>query len=179
MKKIKEYSKSELNKIIKFLEKNNFSVENNISYISFSNQFRYFNMYSNNINDLENGLTMSFDLDLFLKKYYKEKTKHTTSLNELLYNQEYYFDDACKKLGWKITEHYNFQEIDMMYFSDDIGFEHIYQVIIKDSPHIIIDDQVFEGELNSIKEIMSKDIKEVLIAITNNKNFLDELKEIM
>ena len=123
--------------------------------ITFSSGFREFNIYSTDVEDTEFGLTTSIYLDKFLKKNYKEKTKHTISLRELINNQEKSVEDACIKLDWIITDCKHLKDFETDDETEEPLAEIIYQVNIRDLPHIIIDDEVFEGELTPLISLIS------------------------
>jgi hypothetical protein len=123
--------------------------------ITFSSGFREFNLYSTDVVDTEFGLTTSINLDKFLKENYKEKTKHTISLRELIHNQEKSVEDACDKLEWEITDCKHLKDFEVDDETEEPLAEIIYQINIRDLAHIIIDDEVFEGELGPLMALIS------------------------
>ena len=157
MKQISELKSNQIKKIHNLIKNMNFKVDkkSNDKVIFFSHGYRRFALYSTNIDDPIYGLSMSFDLDSFLKKNYKIKTKHSTSLQELIYNQEQSHDEAFQRLKWKVLEYYNFTDFDHYSFNDDIDLEMLFEVSIRDLKHVIVDDSVYEGEIGPINSLLT------------------------
>lgn len=165
MKKLSELKYNQIEKLKKLIREMGFKVskKQNNKLIFFSKGFREFTLYSTNIIDPEFGLTMSFDLDKFLDKNYKIKAKHSTSLQELIYNKEKSHEEAFKQLNWKVIQYYNFKDFDLYSFNDDIGFESLYEVSIRDLNHIIVDDNVYEGDMNTIISILKANRENIVM----------------
>lgn len=179
MKQVKELKYNQIEKLKNLIKSMGFKLDRkkNSNVIFFSKGFRDFSLYSSDLKDSEFGLTISFNLIEFLKKHYKIKTKHSISLQELVYNQELSNEDAFEQLNWEVLEYYNFKDFDLYSFNDDLDFEDIYQVSIRGLSHIIVDDSVYEGELNLIKSLLSVD-RDSLIEENFSKEFIDYMNSL-
>lgn len=155
-KLISEIAQKKKEEIVALLKEVGFKVNPKIDKkICFSLGFREFNLYSTDVKDTEFGLTTSINRDKFLKENYKEKTKHTISLRELIHNQEKSVEDACDKLGWEIKECKHLKDFELDDSTEEPLAEIIYEVDIRELPHIILDDEVFEGELEPLMALVS------------------------
>lgn len=179
MKQINELKHNQISKIKNLIEDMGFKVNKNSNskVIFFSQGYRLFSLYSTEINDPIYGLSMSFDLEKFLDKNYKIKTKHSTSLQELIYNQEQSHDEAFEELNWSVLEYNNFTDFDNHSFNDDIDLELIFEVSVRDLKHVIIDDSVYEGEIGPIKSLLSVERKSIIKELFSS-DFFDYLKNL-
>ena len=179
MKQVSELRSNQITKIHKLIKEMGFKISKNSNdkVIFFNKGYRIFSLYSSNIEDPVYGLSMSFDLESFLNKNYKIKTKHSTSLQELIYNQEKSHDEAFQKLNWTVTDYYNFTDFDHHSFNDDIDLELIFEVSIRDLKHIVVDDNVYEGEIGPIRSLLTIK-REELIDQVITKDFRDYLSSL-
>lgn len=176
MKQISDLRSNQVNKIHNLIKEMGYKIDKKSSdkVIFFKKGFRNFTLYSTDISDDMYGLSMSFDLDGFLSKNYKIKTKHSTSLQELIYNQEQSHDEAFNKLKWKVTNYYNFTDFDYYSFNDDIDLELIFEVSIRDLNHVVIDDSVYEGDIGPIISLLTIE-RDTIIKNSLSQDFIDYL----
>lgn len=160
-KLLKDLSSKTLNSLILLLEDEGFKIEfKNSKRIEFSIGLRHFSIYSTNIDDAEFGLTTSFDIDTFLVNNFKEKPKHSTSLREYTEKKELSIEDGCEALNWEIIKCYSLKDFTYGSFMEDPVADSLYQVSIRNLSHIIVDDSVFQGELDSIISFLNISAKE-------------------
>lgn len=180
MKQISELKAKEIQEIHNLIKEMGFKIDkksSNERIIVFYQGFRRFTLYGTNIKDQSYGLAMSFDLDKFLDKNYKIKTKHSTSLQELIYNQEKSHDEAFSRLRWKVLDYNNFTDFDYYSYNDDIDLELIFEVGIRDLEHVVVDDQVYEGEIGPIQSLL-KEKRDDIIKELFSSEFIDYLNKL-
>lgn len=182
---IKELSETKRNKIISLLKDAGFKINHHNEYrIEFSKGFRQFTLNSTETDDNEFGLTTSFDIESFLKENYKEKPKHSISLKEQLYKEKkqpqeslYDIESAFKSLGWEVNNFYNYKDFSLETFNEDPLAESLYEVSIRELPHVIMDELVFEGELSPLIAMARKRPQEIFKELGLSP-ILNEIKKI-
>lgn len=180
MKLIKELTKKQRSSIIKHLSSDGFKITHDgEDRISFKKGLREFSLYSTNVDDSDYGLSTYPNLEDFLKRKFKIKSKHTTSLQDKLYEKNYSIDRACKILHWSIEDCLSLN--DFMYLSDldEPVAEIIYEVQIKNLSHLIVDDQVYEGDLKAIRLFIQQKSKDAFLLLSEHgKSILDEISKL-
>ena len=180
MKLIKDLNKKQVNSIIKNLEEDGFKVTHSgKDRISFKKGLREFTLYSTDVDDSDYGLSTYPDLEKFLNTQYKIKSKHTTSLQDKIHEKNHSIDKACEILHWKISDCLSLN--DFMYLSelDEPVAEIIYEVQIKSLDHLIVDDNVYEGDLSAIRLFIKQKSKDAFCYLAENEsNTLELIKKL-
>lgn len=180
---IKELTPEQKNKIIDLIQSGGFTVIHDGPFrIEFIKGYRQFTLNSTDTSDLEFGLTTSFDLDRFLKDHYKAKPKHTISLKEQLYKKEKQeslndIESSFKNLGWEVCRFYDFKEFSLESFNEDPLADTLYEVSIRGLPHVIAEEEVYEGELSPLLAMARMKPLDIFNELKLNK-ILEEIKKI-
>jgi hypothetical protein len=167
-------SQEERNNIKLTLEKYGFKVNDLHHKILFTKDFR--NFYLNSLDRKDPYfLTTDINLEKFLKKNYFIKTKHTKSYQDKKFNEKMDLDEALEFLNWKFVDAYGIKEFDTNPTIEEPLADALFQIKIKDSPHIILDDSVYEGEATAIISLVKPLSTEALKSLSCD-DILNELK---
>lgn len=177
-KLLKELTDDQRTKIKELIVNSGFMIDvYNKTRIEFSHGFRKFTLQSLDLSDKEFGLAMSIDLDSFLKKNYIYKEKYSLNLQDKIETQSLLTDEACSVLNWVVVDHIPLDNIQMEEYSEDPVAENIYQVLIRNVNHIIVDDSVFEGNIGSLRQFISLKMED-FFKDKNLTSFVEQLKKI-
>lgn len=171
--KIKLLDGTKIKHICSVLKRHGFTVSNKKFQIIFSKGYRTFYLNSSDKND-PFFLTTDIDLDKFLQKNYFMKTKHTKTYQDKRFNDKLDFDEATELLNWEVLEVYGIKDFDLNSTIEEPFAESMFQIRIKNSPHIILDDVVYEGEASAIMALVKPSALEALKEMTED-NILDDL----
>lgn len=165
MKLINELSSKQIDKIMEILLEDGFKniekQENSIHFEEGSKIKREYEIMSTDMRNEEDlGIRMDFDFDKFMAQNYIHKTRHSVSLKDAI---EKYgsVEDACNDLEWKIIQ---VKDLNKDPESWHAGFhmDVVYEVLIGASLHIIINEEVHEGELARLWAMGNKTASELL-----------------
>lgn len=160
---IRELSQLKRDKLVDLIVESGFKVTTvTNSRIDFEKGFREFTLYSTDVDDQEGGLTTYPNLSKFLKKNYKHKSKHSISLKDKIMAESRSVEEACSLLKWKINDCHNLKDCDIDFNIEEPLAEILYEVQIKNLAHVIIDDEVYEGELRPLLSLGKLSSKEAL-----------------
>jgi hypothetical protein len=174
----KDLKKTDKRKIIKFLEGYGFKVKDNPTWIEFSKNNREFSFSHTDLTDEDFGLCLNFDINNFLSKNYKHKIKHSQSFQDKLYNKKYSLDKSLQVLHWKINDCFQLNDLENLQDNYDDPFdEYILEVDIKGSPHLIYNDNIYEGLLAPIRDILNVNKDLLLDTLSKEHNFLKILQD--
>jgi hypothetical protein len=167
---IKNLSPKKLESLVNIIKEYGFKITNKGSKrIEFAQGLRSFCLYSTDVDDSEFGLTTSFDIEQFLKLNYKEKPKHSISLKEYTQKQELSVEDGIEELNWEVTKSFNLNDFNYISFNEDPIAESLFQVNIRGLNHVILDEDVFEGDLDLIISFLLLSPKECLIQMQKSE----------
>lgn len=165
MKLISDLSSKQIAKIVEALEEDGFkNIKVSETSISFEEGTRIKRDYEIMSTDLKNnedlGVRMDFDFEKFMAQNYIHKTRHSVSLKDAV---EKYgsIEDACTDLEWTITQVKDLNKNPESWHAGlhmDVAFE----VSVGNSLHIIINEEVYEGELARLWAMGSKTVAELL-----------------
>lgn len=176
MKLIKDLTPKEIQLILKTLEEDGFvDIVNNGKTISFAEKSscRAYNLVSTDIENNEDlGLRMEFDFDKFLEENYFHKTRHSVSFENALEAQGG-TEDACHSLDWQILDSKNLNTVNSEW-SHSLYSEFIHEVMISGTPHILINEKVYQGELSKIWTVGTSTAQDLL----SNYKIFNLLKEL-
>ena len=165
MKLVSELSEKQVEKIIELLTEDGFknikANENSISFEEGSRIKREYEIMSTDFtNDEDLGVRMDFDFEKFMAQNYIHKTRHSVSLKDAI---EKYgsIEDACNYLEWRLMQ---VKDLNKDANSWHAGFhmDAIYEVSVGNSPHVIINEEVYEGELARLWAMGNKSAAELL-----------------
>lgn len=180
---IKELSEAKKNKIIELIKEAGFKIlHKGNTRIEFSKGYRFFTLNSTDTSDFEFGLTTGINLEKFLKDNFKEKPKHSISLKEQLYKKEKQeslndIETAFKNLGWTVTFFYDSTTATLDKFNEDPLGDSLYEVSIRDLSHVVLEEDVFEGDIAPILALTRKKPQEIFEEL-NLMNVLEKIKKI-
>lgn len=174
----KDLKKNDRKKIIKFLENYGFKVTDHPAWIEFSKNTREFSFSHTNLDDEDFGLCLNFNIESFLNKNYKHKIKHSQSFQDKLYNKKYSLDKSLQVLHWKVNDCFQLNDLENLQDNYEDPFdEFVMEVDVKGSPHIIYNDNIFEGQLSPIRAILNVNKETLLDFLSKEDNFLNILKD--
>jgi hypothetical protein len=178
MKLLSELNEKEIKAIEKFL-KDDYHLKVNVqkTRIEFSPRASLytFTIHSTELEDDDYGLLYEVDLNKILDKFFQHKPKHTTSLRERI-SAVHDIEKAFSLLKWEINDVYTLRNIEG-YAQEDPLDDNFYELLIRKKNHIIVDEKVYEGELNSFKSLFHrKPLDELSLEL--GKEFIVGLKEL-
>lgn len=177
-KLLRELSEAEHKVVCDLIVKNGFNITfKNNKRIEFEMGFRQFVLQSTAIDDREFGLSMSVDIDSFVKKNYVFKEKYTTHLQDRITESNLLIDEACALMNWNVVDHLSLKNMQIEEYSEEPVAENIYNVLIRNVNHIIVDDSVFEGNFIALKGFINLKITE-FFSDKKMENFVSSLKKI-
>lgn len=151
-KLLKELTDKEHIKLNNLIESFGFNITfKNKKRIEFELGFRQFVLQSTDVNDKEFGLSMSVDIESFVKKNYVYKEKYSIHLQEKITESNLLVDEACSSMNWNVIDHISLKNMQIEEFSEEPVAENIYNVLIRNVNHIVIDDVVYEGNFVALK----------------------------
>lgn len=180
---IKELSEAKRNKIIELIKEAGFKIlHKGNTRIEFAKGYRLFTLNSTDTDDFEFGLTTSVDLEKFLKDNFKEKPKHSISLKEQLYKKEKQeslndIETAFKNLGWKVLFFYDSTSATLDKFNEDPLGDSLYEVSIRELSHVVLEEEVFEGDIAPLLAMAKKKPKDIFEEL-NILGTLEKIKKI-
>lgn len=169
---VKDLSTGSVNKISSILKKYGFSVKKTKHQITFVKDYRTFYLNSTDIND-PYFLTTDIDLERFLLKNYFLKSKHSKSYQDKRFNEQMDLDEVAEQLNWVVVDAFGIKDFDSNPTMEEPLAESMFQVLIKNSPHIILDDNIYEGETQAILSLIKPLAKDALISLTYDNIIID------
>ena len=173
---LKRLHNKKRSKLIKLIENNGFKVKDNGFSIDFEKDLRIFTIHSLDSSD-PYWITTDISLEKYLKKNFFQKTKHTKSFKDKLYNEKMNVEQALKTLNWEHINTYSIKDFDCNPTIEEPFAEVIHQIKIRELPHIIIDDLVYEGEATPLLALV-KPLALDALASLSSPDFIKELKGI-
>lgn len=158
---IKDLTNDQKIELCNIIKKDNFkNIIIHSTHISFTTDgnYRYFELYSTSLKDLNFGI----NIDLLLSEQYKEKIRFTNALHqELEESDQYNIDQAIINQNWKLLSVIDKKSL-LSKWSCELFCDDIYVVEITNDVHFIINEKVYEGNFDSIDALASVQIEELL-----------------
>lgn len=165
MKLVSELRPQQIEKIVELLKEDGFKnikvSENCIRFeegVKIKREYEIFSTDLTNEDDL--GVRTDFDFEAFLALNYTLKTRHSVSLGDSV-EKKGSIEDACDYLGWRIVQFKDFNKEPKLWKAA-FHFESVYEVIITNTPHIIVNDMVYEGDLSRLLSMGDKSSSQLL-----------------
>ena len=165
-KSLKKLHNKKRAKLIRILTDHKFKINDHKNYIEFYKGIRSFNLHSLDNKD-PSWLTTDINLDKYLKSNFFLKSKHSKSFQDKIHNEKMNLDGAFEVLNWTYITSYGIKDFDINPTIEEPFTEVIHQITIRDVPHIIIDDYVYEGEALSIVALTKPLAEEALIDLSS------------
>lgn len=165
MRLINELSQKEIDQILEALTVDGFkNIKHLTSAITFEEGHKVKRQYEIISTDLTNeddlGVRMDFEYEKFLNKNYIHKTRHSVSLKDAI-ERCGSLEDACSELDWEIIQFKDLNKDDNQWHAG-LHTDAIYEVKIGHALHIIVNEEVFEGELARLWAMGNKSVAELL-----------------
>lgn len=179
MKLISELSKKQIEQIIETLQSDGFKniqlEQDSICFEEGDKVKRQYEIISTDLTDEDDlGVRMDFDYDKFLDKNYVHKSRHSVSLKDAI-ERNGSIEDACEDLEWEITQVKDLNKDNNQWYAG-LHTDAIYEVKVGHSLHIIVNEEVYEGELARLWSMGNKSVAE-LLAGYNISNLLNKLNQ--
>lgn len=173
MKLVRDMIEKEKFKIVEALKADGFTnIDIQEPYISFQKGLRQFQLISTDINNKEDmGLRLDFKFDEFMQNNYEHKSRHTVSLSDAVERMGS-IDEACEDLGWKVLQVKYLQKQNSGWKAG-LHAEEVYELLIGSLKHIVVDGEVYAGELSRLW-LMGTTSADELLAGTRLLNVLNE-----
>lgn len=164
MKLIKDLSDSKKNKIVETLTQDGFKnisiKENCIRFEEGTKVRREYLLFSTDLDDDDLGVRIDFDFEKFMDQNYIHKTRHSVSLKDAV-EAHGSIEDACLHLEWNMVQTKDLNK-EPEHWHAGLHMDIIYEVIVSNIPHVIINEEVYEGPLTRVWSMGSKSARELL-----------------
>lgn len=165
MKLISDLTEKEISHIVEILTLDGFKnikvTETSIIFSEGSKIKRDYELISTDLdNEDDLGIRMDFDFEKFMLQNYIHKTRHSVSLKDAI-EATGSTEDACDKLEWKIVQVKDLNK-DPHLWHAGLHADVMYELHIGTAPHIILNDEVYEGDLSRLWSMGDKSARELL-----------------